>query len=263
MVYKTYMEITTTTIEQNPNRRAAINALAAVGFIVLIAIGVALAIWSARYVPKAVSRIGSAAVSLSSVFRGHDEGPAQLGVVSTSTLPIDGPVAITAPVATTTNPAATSNHTGTTGSGSGSVSTQTVTTVVNKPAPLYGNPDLTVTITNVGYLRSGDDTDTFVASNSVPDNKEGAVQFTVANNGTNTTGTWKFKADIPTSPSLNYTSPTQPSMKPGDRIEYTLGFDRTKSGNNREITITVDSGHDVNESNENNNEDSENVDIRN
>ena len=253
------MEITTTTIEQTPSRRAAINALAVVGFIVLLIIGIALAVWSARYVPKAVSRIGSAAVSLSSVFRGHDQGSAQLAVVSTSTLPFEGPI-VTIPAATTTVPSGTS-HIGTSAT-AGTATHSVTTTTVTKPAPLYGNADLTVTITHVGYLNRGSDTDSFIASNNVPDGKEGAVQFTVANNGTNSTGAWEFKAEIPTSPSLNYTSPTQPSMNPGDRIEYTLGFDRTKSGDNREITITVDSGKDVNESNENNNEDSENVDIR-
>lgn len=255
------MEITTTTIQENPNRRAAVNALAVVGFIVLLVIGIALAIWSARYVPKAASRIGSAAVALSGIFHSNSEGPAQLTVVSTTTLPILNPVTATTSVATTTTTAVTgTSHTnGSTGTVTG---TKTVTTTtVTKPAPLYGNPDLTVTITNVGYLNSGDNTDSFIASSNVPDGKEGAVQFTVANNGTNSTGSWEFNAEIPTSPSLDYTSPTQPSLNPGDRIEFTLGFDRTKTGDDREITITVDSDHDVTESNENNNEASANVDI--
>jgi hypothetical protein len=65
------MEITTTTTTRNPARHAAINGLAIVGFIALLVAGIALAIYSARFLPKTASRIGAAAVSLSSVFT-HD-----------------------------------------------------------------------------------------------------------------------------------------------------------------------------------------------
>ncbi len=58
------MEIMTTTVNRNPGRRAAVNALAVVGFLALLAAGIALAIYSASYFPKIASRLGGAAVSL-------------------------------------------------------------------------------------------------------------------------------------------------------------------------------------------------------
>lgn len=249
------MEITTTTINRNPARRAAINSLAVVGFIALIIIGIGLAIYSARYVPAAVSRIGSAAVSLSSVFRPAQSDPAlQVVSLASTTLPIENDAAtstasttVTFPTATTTAPTKTpaTATTGTTGT------TRVVTTTTTRPAP-YGLSDLSVVVTAVGYLDNGT-TESFVPSTSIPYGKTGAVKFTVRNIGTNITGSWLFRADVPTSPSFTFTSPVQPSMLPGDEIDYTLGFDRGLQGNNRVITITVDSTNVVPEQNENNN----------
>jgi hypothetical protein len=83
------MEITTTTINRNPDRRAAVNALAIVGFIALLIIGIGLAIYSARFVPNIASRFGGAAVSLSSIFK-KSEDPALEVVTATTTLPFEG-----------------------------------------------------------------------------------------------------------------------------------------------------------------------------
>src|SRR3989344_5908521 len=56
MVHITHsMEITTTTTDQNPRRQAVVSALAIVGFIVLILLGIGLAIYAARYVPVATT----------------------------------------------------------------------------------------------------------------------------------------------------------------------------------------------------------------
>ncbi|MES2226041.1 MAG: CARDB domain-containing protein [Patescibacteria group bacterium] len=263
------MEITTTTTTQNPSRRAAINTLAAVGFVALLFIGIALAIYSARYVPLAVSRISTAAVSLSSVFHRSSDTPAlQVVSVASTTLPIDGSQALIAsstPIATTTattttattttNTPAKPAHTAGTATGG-----YTVTTTTNQPIAPYGDPDLVVRITSVGYLTTSD-VDSYV-SGDVPNGKRGAFKFTVTNAGTNVTGSWKFRADVPMSSTYTFTSPTQPSLNPGDSVDFVLGFDKPKAGDNRTITVMVDSGKDVHESNEGNNEDSRTIDVR-
>ncbi len=244
---------------QNPSRRAALNALALVGFIALIIIGIMLAVYAVRYVPKLVSDLG-ASVSLSSLFHdGGDQNAALEVVTSTSTLPIIGAVP-----ATTTASADSGKDAGTSASspaGAGTVSTYTVTTVTQAPAAPYGDPDLYVAITGVGYLRDDGETDTFVSSNRIPDNRDGAVKFTVTNTGTNVTGRWKFEVDIPSSPSQTFTSPYQDSLKPGDSIDFVLGFEDGREGDNRKITVTADPDDKIDESNERNNDASRTIDI--
>lgn len=249
------MEISTTTINRNPGRRAAVNALAAVGFIVLLIMGISLAIYSATYLPKIASRIGGAAVSLSSVFHRNDTAPQLNVVTATTTLPFEGPIVATTTNATTTTPkpvVKTPTHT------AGATYT-TVTTTPVAAAP-YGDPDLSVKITATGYLTTSD-TNSFVASKTIPSGKRGAVKFTVTNAGTNVSGAWDFSVKIPTSPTYTYNSSAEQSLAPGDSVDFVLGFDRTRTGTDREITVTVDPSGDIRESNENNNTDSVSIDI--
>jgi len=247
---------TTTTITHRPARTVAVNTLAIVGFIALVFIGILLAIYAARFVPTAISRVGSAAVYLGSVFT-PSENEADLVVVPGESIPFENaPVATSTPAATTTTPAKPVTPT----AGPSTSTTYPVGGTVAVPQTPYGKADLTVSVLSVGYLNSAD-TSTYRVASEVPDGKRGAIKFVVTNTGTNVTGSWKFKAELPTSPSYTFTSPTQKSLNPGDKIEFVLGFDKTKDGNNREITIMVDSGKDVNESNENNNEVVKKIDI--
>lgn len=247
------MEITTTTINRNPRRRAAVNALAIVGFIALLALGIAFAIYSARFVPQLASRMGGAAVSLSSIFRDGDEEPSLNVVTATSTIPFEDEVIVASTTETTSTGDAATPVRGQT--------TYTTVTTVTGPAALFGDPDLSIRITDIGYLRKNGDTDSFVSANTIPDNKNGAIKFTVTNSGTNVSGLWKFEAEVPSSPARDFTSPSQKSLRPGDSIEFTLGFTRPREGDNRRITIEVDPRDAIDESNENNNEASRTVDI--
>jgi subtilase family serine protease len=248
------MEITTTSINRSPGRRAAVNALAAVGFFALLALGILLAIYTARFIPRFASESGGAGAFLSSIFRSNDNEPTLDVVTATSSLPIAAPV-----VSTTT---ATSTDTAKTGGSATVPGTRTVTTVVTAPRiDPHGDPDLTVRITDVGYVRRDGDTDTFVSAREIPDNRDGAVKFTVTNAGTNVTGSWKFEGDLPTSPSQHFTSPTQKSLKPGESIDFVLGFEDGREGDDREITITVDPSDKIDESNERNNDASRTIDI--
>ncbi len=251
------MEITTTTINRKSGRRAAVNALALVGFIALLIIGVGLAIYSARFIPNIASRFGGAAVSLSSIFN-RNETPALEVVTATTTLPIEAPVTVATTTATTTavttTPPVKRPNPG---------QSTTVTSVVSTPVAPYGNADLTVLSARTGYLTTPGNTATFVASSNVPFGSSGAIQFTVTNTGTNYTGSWAFNVDVPTSPAQNFSSGNQSSLAPGDSIDYVLGFDRGNGGANRLITITLDPNNQVIEKNEGNNVASRGIDINN
>jgi hypothetical protein len=256
------MEITTTTVNRNSGRRAVVTALAIVGFIALIIMGIALVILGTRLVPS----LNTASVYLSSIFHTEDREPTLQVVTSTTTLPVDETVVLT-PVATTTVvtpnlPTTTTKPATVSTTPRPATVTTTRTTVITsaKPDP-YGKSDLTVRITDVGYMRRDGNTESFVSSNDIDRSRDGGVKFTVTNTGTNVTGSWKFEIKLPSSPSRTFTSPTQRSIGPGDSIEYVLGFEKPRRGDNRDITITVDPTDRVSESNERNNESSRSIDI--
>jgi hypothetical protein len=264
------MEITTTRTTTQagsaPARQAAVNGLAIVGFIALVFIGITLAIYAARYVPNAVSRIGSANVFFSIL--GGNKDNANLVVVP-ATVPIAGPSIVATSTATSTAPATTPvattpkpTTTPTPSAGTPTSSTYVIGGTAGTPAPAnyYGKSDLTVAITSVGYLDSAD-TSTYNVSKSVPNGKRGAFKFRITNIGTNVSGSYNFESVLPTSSSYTFSSPTQNSLRPGEYVDYVLGFDRTKSGDSREVSVTVDPDHNVSESNESNNSDSATVTI--
>lgn len=253
------METTTIrTTTRSGSRQAAVNALAIVGFIVLIIIGMALAIYAATFVPAALSRVGSAAVYLSSQVFPSDEGDTDLVVVPpTETVPFgdDAEVATSTP---TTTPATDGSVT--TNPRPGTPTTTVIPVQVPASTNYYGLPDLVIENVQTGYLSSSN-TSSFRASSRVPDGERGAVKFTIANRGTNVSGRFDFEVELPTTRGYTYSSRTQQSLRPGERIEYVMGFDQTREGNNRRIEITVDQDDDVRESNENNNDRSVTIDI--
>src|SRR5437588_318447 len=94
----------------NPARRSAMVGLAVVGFIALIALGIWLAVSSARYVPGAVGGLGSAATYLGSIFT-PAPNPSLSVVPTASTTPFSEasttPAAATSTAATTTETSST------------------------------------------------------------------------------------------------------------------------------------------------------------
>lgn len=253
----------------NPSagRRAAVSALAIVGFIVLIIIGIGLAIYTARYLPDLSSRVGGGAVSLSSIFHHKPNGTALQVVTSTTTLPFAETSTTTSTSSLSANVTASSSsaapsHAGSSPkphAGTGTV-TKYITVTTTTTVQPHGNPDLTVVISQVGYLATRGDTSSFVGSKDIPSGKDGAVRFTVTNVGTNVSGEWKFSADLPGQPT--FTSPYQRSLGPDDNADFILGFTHSHSGDDRLITITVDPSDRIIESNENNNSATATVDIR-
>jgi hypothetical protein len=237
-----------TTSNTSTGRSAAISAFAVVGFIALILVGVWLAIYTSRHTSKLSSKLNSASVSLSSIF--HKDEP-KLEVVATSTktsLPIEA-ATTTATSTVVVEPAKQSVSS----PEPSPAPVQQPVVVTPVPAPLYGNPDLAITVSDVGFTAQNGNTASFVGSNDIPFGQNGAIKFTVTNVGTNASGAWNFAVNIPTSPMQNYVSPLQPSLNPGDSVDFTLGFDRGYSTGQKTITVTVDPDNRINESNKGNN----------
>lgn len=256
------MNTTNTHESSQPYRQAAVNGLAVIGFVALIGLGVWGAIYSARFVPETADRIGTAAVYLGSLFTpGQDSSiPANLSVVPTPTTISFGTT--TPPTATTTSTSQTPITKPTrvvpaTTAGTQTSGVRQIGTVA--PAP-YGLPDLSVTISAIGYLTT-DSADSFVGSGTVPAGKRPAVKFTIKNVGTNWSGTWRFNASIPTKTTYTYESERQQSLAAGDSIDYVLGFDRASTGTSQPITITANFDKALVESNMNNNTISANLTI--
>jgi len=241
-------------MEQQENkeiiRKAAINGLAVVGFVALIAAGLSLAVYSVRFIPTVVNGIGSAAVYLGSVFSPASD----LSVVPTGQAPSTiyfgeaSSTTSTNTVPTVVAPTSPSNVTTAAGTKTDNIYQISGTTTPT----LFGLPDLAINITEIGYLNSVS-TDSFIASSTVPANGRPAVKFTIKNIGTNKTGQWRWSAVIPTQSFYIYQSQLQQSLLPGESIDYTLGFDQANKGADQPISITVNFDHAVGESNTNNN----------
>ena len=231
-----------------PNRAVIANTLAAVGFIALIAGSMWLAVYSTRYVPGVVNRLGSAAVYLGSVFIHGEESSLSVVPTASTTIPF-GPATSTGTTATLAMPAAPKKSTPILG-------TRTDTTYqiggATTTGAFSGLPDLVVHINAVGYLATSS-ASSFVASTTVPSGSRPAVNFTIQNIGTNKSGPWRFSANIPTQTNFLFLSQPQQSLAPGDSIDYTLGFDQANKGTDKLITIIANFDHTLGESNTNNN----------
>jgi CARDB len=258
MVYKTNsMNTPQTTFITTPARQKAVTGLAVVGFVALIVLGLSLAVYSTRFVPGVVNRVGSAAVYLGSVFN-PTPAPAITVVPNSSAATTISFGASSATPATTTTTTTTTSNVATTPvakvpatSGQNTSNTYQIASGSTAAAP-YGLPDLTVYITDIGYLTSAS-ADSYVSATTVPSGDRPAVKFTIKNIGTNWTGTWRFSASIPTRTSYVFQSDQQQSLAPGESIDYTLGFDQALTGANQLISITANSDHTAAESTESNN----------
>lgn len=121
-----------------------------------------------------------------------------------------------------------------------------------------GTPDLVIRILDTGIAnRNGD----FTRKDPVDEDDQVAIQFEVRNDGTKSTGEWRFEATLPTRPNRTFRSPKQASLLPGERIEYVISFDRVEREDEVTVRIEVDDSDDIDESNENNNRDSVDIEV--
>lgn len=127
----------------------------------------------------------------------------------------------------------------------------TGTVAVSNP---NGFVDLTARVIEVGVVDKT--TGAFTASSTpqrVPQNARVAVRFAIENNGTKTSPEFAFNAVLPTYPAHVFSSPMQQALGPGDRIEFTLGFDQFIDATQGEVTINIDPTGRINEPNKVNN----------
>jgi len=230
-------------------RQTALHILAAVGFIALIGASMWLAVYSTRYVPGVIGRIGSAAVYLGSVFTPAEEP--SLSVVPTpvasTTIPFGNTSSNVPPVSTPVSPKPVQPT-----AGEKTTNTYPMGGTTALPSLSSGLPDFVVTIDAIGYLATSS-AESFVTSSTVPAQNRPAVVFTIKNIGTKVGGQWRFSASIPTQTAYIYQSEPQQPLNPGDRITYTLGFDQATRGTDKTISITANFDRTVTESNPDNN----------
>ncbi|MCR4275055.1 MAG: hypothetical protein NUW02_03390 [Candidatus Campbellbacteria bacterium] len=170
---------------------------------------------------------------------------------------LDTATSTTTTTTTTTTTSTSTQPTPTaTGVVTGSVG-QTITVPVIVPpfSDPNGKPDLAPRVIALGLVdtKTGSFTETNDIPYKLPSGKRGAIKFEIRNDGTKESGKWKFEIALPTSPSYTYTSTSQQSLFPGDRIEYVIGFDRIKNADEDDYRIEVDPTDSVTESNEKNN----------
>ena len=227
-----------------PAKQAAVNALATVGFIALLVLGITLAIYSSRYVPIAISKL-----------TGPTTPPSSLAVVPAATSPSNAGTLSATTTTTLTPPlaaVATAPATQSTPTNTAYPASNANTSATSHANAPYGLPDLSVTIIATGYL-AGDATDSFVPANIIPPGARPAIKFSIANDGTNTTGPWNFLAQIPTMTGTVFNSPTEPSLNPGDHTVFTLGFNQAIPGPAQTMTVVADPNNTIFESDEGNN----------
>ena len=271
------MQYTVTPSHESPApRRAAVNALAIVGFIALVFLGIWLAIYASSFIPGVISRIGS---GLGLAGSGNtDDG---LVVVPPSEEPDDyewepapatpaAPAAPSAPAKPTTptqpsTPAPTNPVIGYRTVVTDYPTPGSIKVLASGSANLYGEPNLTARITAVGYVDSRGNN--FKEDDTIDENDRLAVRFTVTNTGTNKADSgWKVEVTLPTKEdrSFEFTSRSQPSLNPGDRIDFIAYVDRgdAREGSDQEIRVEADVKDDVDESNERDNTDTEEITVR-
>jgi hypothetical protein len=245
------IELTPKAPETDPVKGAAVTALAIVGFIALLILGIALAIFSSQYVPQAVSKLGTEVGSSANT-------PNTLSVLTASSTPASGDELLTVNTTTLTPPSTgTSTNATAPASNASTAAAPATTPSESSSAPahsrgLYGLPDLATKIIATGYL-AGPDTSSFVPASIIPPGARPAVEFSIANNGTNSSGPWNFLAEIPSKGNQVFTSPTEPSLNPGDHTVFTLGFNEAIPGPAQTITVIADPNDNIVESNEGNN----------
>lgn len=133
--------------------------------------------------------------------------------------------------------------------------TRNVYTVTNtgRTSNPNGRVDLSVTILQTGTIDPA--TNIFTQTASIKKGGRGAVRFMVENLGDKTAENWYFNAVVPTLPMYIYTSDMQPTLGPGDKIEFTLGFDQVDDTATKGVlTVNIDpAGNLPNEITKNNN----------
>jgi hypothetical protein len=120
----------------------------------------------------------------------------------------------------------------------------------NSPTPKNYNGagsyvDLTARIIDTGIINPS--TGVYTPASIVNPTDRGGVRFEIINIGTKTSGNWTFAAVLPTFPPYTFQSDEQAPLAPGDRMQFTLGFDSIIRQATSTIIINADPLGEVNE----------------
>ncbi len=163
----------------------------------------------------------------------------------TTVLPASSP-ARTNPVVLASGPAVSSQRT------PGTVTTKIFAVEPEQSVPTtVGLTDLEVQILDVGVVDkvSG----YYTSTSTIRSTDRTAFRFVVKNVGTRETGSWHFNAALPTYPFHIYVSESKQNIKPGDHVEFTLGFDGIEKADGNTVVINIDPANSISEANEKNN----------
>lgn len=113
-----------------------------------------------------------------------------------------------------------------------------------------GYTDLELTFIGVGTYN--DRTDTFDQSSSLDnDDHDNAMRFAVKNIGTKTSGSWSYRAELPTADNTVFRSFVQAPLRPQERAVITilLGDDIRERSGTVSLDIDIDGGGDIRSTN--------------
>ena len=101
----------------------------------------------------------------------------------------------------------------------------------------------------------------FIEDDEIDEDDDAAVQFTVTNRGGERTGSWRFEVtNLPYDDDDDFESKKQDSLAPGESVVITVEFENPDEGDYK-IRVEVDSRDDVDEEKENNNKESETLEV--
>ncbi len=116
--------------------------------------------------------------------------------------------------------------------------------------------DLEIDSFEVGRM----DGNRFREDDTIDEDDDAAVRFTVVNRGGENTGTWRFEIENTPDGDDDYRSKSLSSMRPGESRTFTVEFENPDTGTFN-MKLTVDSDDDVDEESEKNNTDTEELEI--
>ncbi len=113
----------------------------------------------------------------------------------------------------------------------------------------YGLPDLQISLYETGVISNGK----FVGTSYFGQNDEIAIKFAVKNVGTNVSGAWRMRLNMPSLSTPVTDSAYQQSLKPGDTLIFTATFLNPSSVGINNAYIVIDQFGELNEISKNNN----------
>ena len=106
-----------------------------------------------------------------------------------------------------------------------------------------GTTDLAVAYRGVGTISNG----SFVADSSFDSGDRGAIRFTVTNQGTRTSETWRYTAELPNG--QTYRSPSQAALRPNETATISLGFRAPAERGSYPFRVNTETSRDQNRNN--------------